>query len=302
MYHYTTLQWLLFFYCYCVFGWCFESTYVSIKTRKLTNRGFMRGPWLPIYGTGAIVMLFCANPFSNSLILTFLAGMIGASALEFVTGMVMEALFKVRYWDYSDRKFNIMGHVCLFNSCAWGACTVFLTRFLHKFASGIILLLPSFVIRPFVIVWTVVIAMDFALSFKAALDIRDILVQMERAKEEMQRIQKRLDVLIAVTSDEIVDKKDQTIEKVEFLMEYIEDALLKAKEKLFTQGNEINAEVRHEVEDLSMNYVKIKDRRFHLSSLRDFFQRSILRDNPSMVSHDYPEGLESLKENVRKSS
>ena len=57
MYHYTAIQWLFFFYFYCFFGWCFESTYVSIKSRKLVNRGFMRGPFLPLYGSGAIMML-----------------------------------------------------------------------------------------------------------------------------------------------------------------------------------------------------------------------------------------------------
>ena len=56
MYHYTAIQWLFFFYFYCFFGWCFESTYVSIKSRKLVNRGFMRGPFLPLYGSGAIMM------------------------------------------------------------------------------------------------------------------------------------------------------------------------------------------------------------------------------------------------------
>ena len=70
MYSYTITQWLFFFYFYCFIGWCFESAYVSIKSRKLTNRGFMRGPFLPIYGSGAIMMLVVSMPFQDSLILT----------------------------------------------------------------------------------------------------------------------------------------------------------------------------------------------------------------------------------------
>ncbi len=65
MYHYTFIQWLFFFYFYCFFGWIFESTYVSICKRKFVNRGFMRGPFLPIYGSGAIMMLVVSMPFSG---------------------------------------------------------------------------------------------------------------------------------------------------------------------------------------------------------------------------------------------
>ena len=72
MYHYTIIQWLFFFYFYCFFGWCFESAYVSLKKRCFVNRGFMRGPFLPLYGSGAIMMLVVSMPFQDHLLLTFL--------------------------------------------------------------------------------------------------------------------------------------------------------------------------------------------------------------------------------------
>ena len=118
MYHYTAIQWLFFFYFYCFFGWCFESTYVSLKSRKLVNRGFCRGPFLPLYGSGAIMMLVVSMPFQDNLVLVYIAGCIGATVLEYVTGVTMEALFKVRYWDYSKNKFNFQGHICLGSSLA----------------------------------------------------------------------------------------------------------------------------------------------------------------------------------------
>ena len=93
MYHYTAIQWLFFFYFYCFFGWCFESTYVSLKSRKLVNRGFCRGPFLPLYGSGAIMMLVVSMPFQDNLVLVYIAGCIGATVLEYVTGVTMEALF-----------------------------------------------------------------------------------------------------------------------------------------------------------------------------------------------------------------
>ena len=97
MYQYSIIEWLFFFYLYCFCGWIFESTFVSLKSRKFVNRGFMRGPFLPIYGSGAIMMLVVSMPFQDNIFLTYIAGCIGATALELVTGELMEALFKVRY-------------------------------------------------------------------------------------------------------------------------------------------------------------------------------------------------------------
>ena len=88
MYSYTVIQWLFFFYFYCFAGWCFESAYVSIKSRELTNRGFLRGPFLPIYGSGAIMMLVVSMPFQDNIFLTYIAGCIGATALECAIGTI----------------------------------------------------------------------------------------------------------------------------------------------------------------------------------------------------------------------
>ena len=79
MQEYNPAQWLTFFYIYCFLGWCYESTYCSIRDKKLTNRGFLHGPFLPIYGSGAIALLLLTNPVKDNIILTFIVAMIGAS-------------------------------------------------------------------------------------------------------------------------------------------------------------------------------------------------------------------------------
>ena len=113
---YTLQQWILYFYVYCFLGWIFESCYVSFRKKEWVNRGFLHGPFLPIYGSGAVMMLFVSEPFKNNLILTYFAGVVGATLLELVTGAAMEALLKVRYWDYSNQKFNYKGYICLSSS------------------------------------------------------------------------------------------------------------------------------------------------------------------------------------------
>ena len=76
---YTLQQWILYFYVYCFLGWIFESCYVSFRKKEWVNRGFLHGPFLPIYGSGAVMMLFVSEPFKDNLILTYFAGVVGAT-------------------------------------------------------------------------------------------------------------------------------------------------------------------------------------------------------------------------------
>ena len=116
MHLYTTGQWVLLFFFYCFCGWVWESCYVSIRQRRWVNRGFLHGPVLPIYGSGAIIILFVTLPVRQDLRLVFLLGTAAATALEYVTGAVMERLFQMRYWDYSSQPFNLHGYICLTSS------------------------------------------------------------------------------------------------------------------------------------------------------------------------------------------
>ena len=117
---YNIYQWFIFFYIYCFLGWCIESTIVSFENKKLINRGFLSGPLLPIYGLGAVLVLFITLPFRNNLFAVYFVGMIAATILEYFTGWLMETIFKVRYWDYSYYKIQYKGRICLVCSLFWG--------------------------------------------------------------------------------------------------------------------------------------------------------------------------------------
>ena len=304
MYSYTAIQWLFFFYFYCFFGWCFESAYVSIKKKHLVNRGFMRGPFLPLYGTGGIMMLLVSSPFQDNIVLVYIAGCVGATVLEYVTGVVMEALFKVRYWDYSSQPLNFQGHICLGSSLAWGLLTILMTEFMHKPVERFVLSLPLNVLTPITLVLTAIIGADFALSFKAAMDLRDVLVKMEKAKEELLRIQKRLDVIIAVTNEEISNKKEAFAEDIEVrvddLKESIEEKLTNLKNISQTKTSDYLDSVREEILELKVKYARNVEDRERLSGLKDFFQRNLIRSHPSMSSKRFKEALEELKQRAEE--
>lgn len=300
MIHDTILQWLLFFYIYCFLGWCFESAYVSICQRRLVNRGFMRGPFLPIYGSGAIMMLAASMPFRGQLVLTYLSGMLGATALEYVTGVLMEALFKVRYWDYSRKKFNYKGHICLSSSIAWGFLTILMTEVIHTPIANAVLAMPESLLLLLTFVLTVVIAVDFTLSFKAAMELRAELISMEKMKEELRILQRRLDVLIAVADDVYETKKQERELYTEELIAHIRLKLEEAKEKLYDKQLERAESYREEIGQLRMKFYenvgKIKEHTY----LSDFYRRHMLLDNPTMVSDKFKTVLEELKEAVKK--
>lgn len=315
MYTYSVVQWLFFFYFYCFAGWCIESTWVSIKNHRLTNRGFMRGPFLPLYGSGAIMMLVVSMPFRDNIFLTYVMGCIGATVLEYVTGVTMEALFKVRYWDYSNQKFNFQGHICLGTTLAWGLLTILMTKLVHVPVEALVLSIPSKSLALITGVLTIYIAVDFALSFKAAIDLRDVLVKMEQAKAEMVRIQKRLDVIIAVANENFENSKTALTEnmiaakeewtegmaqKIGDVKSGIESKLESLKTMVVSKPTEYLESVKEEVLELKTKYaVNVADRN-RLGRLRDFFQRDMVRSNPGMTSKRYHESLEELKAEIRK--
>lgn len=304
MYQYSIIQWLFFFYFYCFAGWCFESAYVSIKSRKLTNRGFMRGPFLPIYGSGAIMMLVVSMPFQDNVILTYVAGCIGATVLEYVTGVLMEKLFKVRYWDYSDQKFNFQGHICLGTSLSWGFFTILMTEVVHVRVERLVLMIPGQVVTVVTLVLTAGIFSDFALSFKAAIDLRDLLIKMEKAKEELAHIQKRLgDIMAAAAKNAFVEgvgtAKDGFMGSVAELKSSIESRLEWIINAAQTKQSDYLENVREEFWELRVKYLQNMEERKKIREEKNFFRNDLIRSNPGMTSVKYKEALEELKNQIR---
>ena len=117
-------DYFIYFYLYSFVGWFFESCYCSLRPKKWINRGFLRGPFCPIYGVGALTILICLLPFrsmtSNDYVnefLIFTVGMIVCDIVEYFTSFVMEKAFNARWWDYSENFLNLHGRICFRHSC-----------------------------------------------------------------------------------------------------------------------------------------------------------------------------------------
>lgn len=258
--------------------------------RHLTNRGFMKGPVIPIYGCGTTVMLLASAPFKDNIALIFLAGMLGATLLEFVTGALMEALFKVRYWDYSHIPLNIHGYVCLGASLGWGLAAVLLNKFIHIPVERLEAAIPYKYEQLIVLILTILFVGDFSISFKAALDLREILIRMESIKAEAERMQKRVDVLLAVATDEKDKWVDRRYAQITDMLTSMENALSAAKDKIA-----IHESAREELIELRTKAIMLKDRVTAMFSFRGRLNSLIIKGNPRMVSKRFQASLDELK-------
>lgn len=207
-YHLT--QWLLFFFIYSFIGWIWESCYVSVRKRHWVNRGFLHGPMLPIYGSGALVILISTIGVRENPWLIFLFGMIAATVLEYITGAVMERIFHVRYWDYSRQKLNLNGYICVSSSLCWGVFSVLLVRVIHVPVERAVLDIPIFVTDCAALVLTVIMSVDLTQSFNEAMDLKRVLVQLEESKEQLKKMQEKL----KTASDELIADYKMRSEKL----------------------------------------------------------------------------------------
>ena len=215
MFHYEFRQWLSFFYLYCIFGWCFESTYVSLKQHCFVNRGFLKGPWLPLYGSGAILVLWMTLPFQNSPVEVYVVGLVGATVLEYFTGEAMVRLFKVRYWDYSNQPFNVHGYICLSSSIAWGFLTIFMTHLIHKPIERAVLAMPLYWDLFFVFFVTVLFVYDSIICTKEALAFGKSLEAMQRLRAELDNLQVQRALLKMNTEDRLQAAKEELLDQIE---------------------------------------------------------------------------------------
>lgn len=128
----------LLFIFYSFAGWICEELWVSSLYKKIEKRGMLHGPVCPIYGFGALIILFAVYPWRETWLRLFAASAILASILEYFSSCLLEAIFHTKWWDYSGHKFNLNGRVCLLNSCAFGLGGVALEHFLHPIATKLI--------------------------------------------------------------------------------------------------------------------------------------------------------------------
>lgn len=124
-------QLFLYFILYSFLGWMMETCYCSILEHKLVPRGFLYGPICPIYGGGVTLMILFFTPLKKNLALFYCVAVVVMTSWEYFVGWLLETTTHVKYWDYSQYKFNLKGRVCLWVALTWGVLSYIVIFFIH---------------------------------------------------------------------------------------------------------------------------------------------------------------------------
>ena len=170
---------IIYFAAYSVFGWVYETALCSIREKKAVNRGFLNGPYCPIYGVGAVIFLALLKNEGSELIIFIFGGII-ASAVEYLTSFAMEKLFDARWWDYSSYPFNLNGRVCLAASVVFGIFAVALLKVIHPFVKKVILSIPHVLIIALAGAFTVAFILDLFITLQGIGDMNGALSRQEK--------------------------------------------------------------------------------------------------------------------------
>ncbi|MDQ1547536.1 MAG: hypothetical protein QOH69_2440 [Actinomycetota bacterium] len=169
---------LLYVAIYSFIGWIVEVLWVFAKSQHLENRGFLTGPFLPIYGIGAILLILFVEPYVKNPFLVFVASVVVTSTVEYLSSLILDKVFHISLWDYHDHRFNLNGRICLQNSFGFGALGLLLIYVLQPWISGGLKTLPHD--AAIAIAWVLIgiLIVDSANSIRSLAKLRPVLDEL----------------------------------------------------------------------------------------------------------------------------
>lgn len=320
------------FLIYAFIGWLSEVAFAAMEKGVFVNRGFLNGPYCPIYGCGVLAVVTVLTPLKENLFILYIGSFLLTSVIEFITGLVLEKLFHNKWWDYSDKPFNIMGYVCLKFSVFWGFACTFIMLIIHPIIYGLIQLMPYIVGIILLVIFMSVFAVDIIVTVSSIIKFNKQLKLMDEIaaklkfvsneigenvyenvmealekKEEFKSTHAELIVQISEKKESLNESVDNLKVNVEYrkdlLVDSVKDTVIGTKDKFSgtvteTKDRLIGAAQRasllKEKEELQKEYRRLGEKANHI------FHR-MMKAFPDMKSIDYNEMLQKLKNrNFRK--
>lgn len=190
MYGITFEHWVFMFFAFCLIGWIHETTVESLYHRKFVNRGSLHGPYIPIYGFGGCLMIFCCNPFRQNGFFVFLSGLICCTVLEYFTGWLMETIFHKQFWDYSMMKLTYKNRISLLSSLCWGAMSLLQIYILFPFMQWLGGCLGGLFMTVFDIVFALAMGIDAVITVSQTIGWHNVAKKMS-PEQIMKAIRKK---------------------------------------------------------------------------------------------------------------
>lgn len=304
----TFVKLTLFFSIYSMIGWLCESIYCSIPQKRWINRGFLNGPFCPVYGFGALLILAVLSPllgvfeFPLELIVLFFTATLLTSVLEYVTSVLLEKLFHTSWWDYSNHKYQIHGRVCLMNSLLFGVMSTLVLEVLHPLISSLLTAIPRIVSFPLAGGLFVYFILDGTVTTIGILRMNGKLAQLQTILDEIRE----RTAAVAETNlaglehslDELRDKADEF--KSETLL-----SLRQALEELRLKTDDVKTESVERLRNSILDFVNdenrirlrmLQDKQEYLESQTHPMHRRIMEAFPHMRSIQSPESFQRFRQ------
>ena len=284
-------RFLWIFFIYAFLGWCTEVSYAALVTGRFVNRGFLNGPVCPIYGFGVVIVLACLAPLEGWLPALFLGSVVLTSALEWLTGFVLEKLFHQRWWDYSDEPFNLGGYICLRFSIAWGFACLFVVKLLHPTVLLLIRLIPRTLGVALLVLLGAVLAVDLAATVSAV-------VRLNRRLSRIDELAARIKAASNDFGEELAEKVLDAAERGADWKEELEELSFRLAERRAELADEREDWERRREERLAQARRQLEEWRASMDALLDqraFGHRRLLRAFPRLRSAGHQSALERLR-------
>jgi len=299
----TIYQILWYFMIYSLIGWVIEVSYHAITLGKVVNRGFLNGPICPVYGSGVIlvlVMLYLTGIITGintnvdevNPLLLFVIGIIFATLIEFVAGFLLDKLFHARWWDYSDRKFNVNGYICLEFSIIWGLAIAFVLRVVQPTFEGLVNLIPYMLGIILLILIYVTFVADIVITVLTVLKLNKELEKMEDIRQSILKLSDGMSEVIGTQTMIAKDKFDKDY-----------DEFSEKKQELRETINENKEEFRNKLDERREEYqsrkAELEERYEHMQKAimyrRLFGTRRLLEAFPAMKHSKYQDIVERIR-------
>jgi len=189
-YSFYELVWL--FVIYAFLGWCLEVAIAKIQTGNFINRGFLNGPFCPIYGFSVMAVIILLSPFKSSLLVLFIGSVLLATFIEFITGYILEKTFNQKWWDYTDEPLNIKGYICLWTSLAWGIACVIVIYILQPLVNNFIHWLSNDVGNIIAISLIIVLLTDLVVTISSLSKVRQKLIVLKDIRDKIGLMSKNI--------------------------------------------------------------------------------------------------------------
>lgn len=280
---------LLYFFIYSFLGWCTEVAYATVKERRFVNRGFLNGPWCPIYGVGVSAVVTLLDGFRDSLLLLYLSSLVLVTLIEGMTGVIMDKIFHHKWWDYTGLPLNIGGYVCLPFSIAWGAACVVIVKGIHPLIERLVGFLPEAAGAALLCVLTVCLAADVAVTTAGILKLNRRLDMLERIGAELHEISDRMGANIHENVMDAMEKAEALEDVAQARKEQLDALSGEARERL----DLLSGETRERYDMLRQRYAELTGATLQAS-------RRLVRAFPRMESRRHKELLDEMKRRLEE--